>query len=229
MSMFTSALGATAIFAAAAAANGSVVLANWTFEVSLPTTAGPHTAEAGVFAATSQASAFHAGASTYGAVVGNGSARSFSSNNWQVGDYYQFTTSSTGYDSITFQWDHTSSGTGPRDFQLFVSNDGSNFTQIGATFAVLVNGAPNPAWSSGTYQAVFTFPAQSAPALADNQASLTFRLVNSSTVSANGGTVASGGTSRVDNIVISGNLIPAPSSVALLGLAGLLAGRRRRA
>ena len=38
---------------------------------------------------------------------------------------------------------------------------------------------------------------------------------------------AAGGTGRVDNIVISA-VVPAPGAIALLGLAGLVGGRRRR-
>ena len=40
-------------------------------------------------------------------------------------------------------------------------------------------------------------------------------------------TTAAAGTNRVDNIVVSGNVAPAPGAIALLGLAGLI-GRRRR-
>jgi MYXO-CTERM domain-containing protein len=35
-----------------------------------------------------------------------------------------------------------------------------------------------------------------------------------------------GGTARIDNVLVSG--VPAPGAVALLGLAGLAARRRRR-
>jgi len=42
------------------------------------------------------------------------------------------------------------------------------------------------------------------------------------------GATGGGGNARVDNLQINGTLIPAPGSVALIGLAGLMAGRRRR-
>lgn len=202
------------------------VLANWTFEVSVPTTAGPFAAELGVNAATSQASGAHAGTSAYSNPVGNGSAESFSSNNWLVGDYYQFTTSTLGYQSITMQLDQTSSGTGPRDFTFQYSTDGLVFVNL-TGYSVLANAAPNNFWSSSTYYPEHTY-AFTLPAALDNQANVWFRVAQSSTVSAGGGTVASGGTNRVDNVFINGTLVPAPASVALIGLAGLVAGRRRR-
>ncbi len=204
------------------------ILANWTYEVSVPATAGPHVAEAGVNAATSQSTGFHSVASVYSNPVGNGSAESFSSNTWTVGDYYQFTTSTLGFNSISIGWDQTSSNTGPRDFNLRYSTDGTTFFNIGSTYSVLANGAPNTPWSSlGSPNAAFSF-LQSGPAALDNQATVWFRMTQANTISANGGVVAAGGTDRVDNIVINGTVVPAPASIALVGLAGLIAGRRRR-
>ena len=62
----------------------------------------------------------------------------------------------------------------------------------------------------------------------ENQPSLTLRLVNSDTVAVNGGTVAAGGTSRVDNVIVSSG-VPEPGTLCLLGLGaavGLLPRRR---
>lgn len=210
----------------AAVANADL-LANWTFEVSVPVTAGPHAAEAGVNAATSQASGLHAGASVYSNPVGNGSVESFSSNTWAPGDYYQFTTSTLGYQGITVQFDQVSSGTGPRDFDLQYSTNGTTFFNIGGTYSILANAAPNNFWTSATYFPEHTYSA-SGPAALDNQATIWFRLTQANTISAAGGTVASGGTNRVDNVIINGTLVPAPASLALIGLAGLVGGRRRR-
>ena len=41
-----------------------------------------------------------------------------------------------------------------------------------------------------------------------------------------GGT-ATGGTARMDNVQVQGTLLPAPGAAALVGLAGLMARRRR--
>ncbi len=216
-----------AVTGLACAAHGAV-LADWTFEVSVPATAGPHLAEAGVFAASSNASGFHVStAAVYSNPVGNGSLESFSSNDWAIGDYYQFQTSTSGYTSITIQWDQASSNTGPRDFRLDMSTDGVNFAPL-FLYSVLANASPNPTWSSGTPQPIYNIGPISAPG-GDNQASLFFRLVNTTTVSANGGTVAATGTDRVDNVRIEGTLIPTPGSLALLGIGAAFAARRRRA
>ncbi|MFO0839548.1 MAG: hypothetical protein U1D55_13615 [Phycisphaerae bacterium] len=179
-------------------------IAQWTFEVSIPATAGPHAAEVG----TGTAVGFHAnGAAVYSNPVGNGSVESFSSNTWTVGDYYEFNVSTTGYNTITLDWDQTSSNTGPRDFQLSYSTDGVNYSPIGGVYVVLANATPNPVWSTATPQPIFHFGPIAAPAAVDNQATVSFRLVDSSAISANGGAVAAAGTDRVDNFTINGTVI----------------------
>lgn len=198
-------------------ASASVVLANWTFETSVPTTAGPHEAEHGLFAASSFASASHAsGAVTYSNPVGNGSSESFSSNNWAIGDYYQFTTSTTGYQSITVEWAQTRSGTGPEDFDLQWSTDGVNFTSI------LSYQVGTTSWSSGTHQPGSVFGPIALSSDLNDQGIIYIRMTATSAPS------GAGGTNRIDDIVISGSVIPTPGVLALLGVAGLVGARRRR-
>lgn len=205
-------------------------LAIWTFEVSVPTTAGPFAAEGGLNAATSFALGSHAnGATVYSNPVGNGSNESFSSNAWTVGDYYQFSTSSIGWSGIKVSWDQTSSNTGPRDFQLQWSNGGP-YTAVPPDYIVQPNAAPNTPWSSTPpANPVYSYfvSLKDIPDL-DNQGFIGFRLVDMSTAAAGtaGGTVATAGSNRVDNFVIHAN-IPEPLTLTLLGLGGLLIGRRR--
>ena len=50
-----------------------------------------------------------------------------------------------------------------------------------------------------------------------------FRLTDAGTVSANGGTVATGGTSRADNFTVSFAAVPEPEEYAAMFAAGLAA------
>jgi MYXO-CTERM domain-containing protein len=104
-----------------------------------------------------------------------------------------------------------------------MSTDGTNFSTILASYSVIqagLAGTNTLAWSTANgVQSAFTTTVASI-AGADNQATLIFRFVNLSTV-------ATGGTNRIDNIVVSSGPIPAPGAIALLGLAGLATRRRR--
>lgn len=199
-------------------------IATWTFETSVPTTSGPIAAEVG----TGSAVAFHSGASTYSSPAGNGSAHSFSSTNWQVGDYYQFQVSTTSLSDLAVSWDQVSSGTGPSGFALQYSLNGTAFSQA-STYTVLANASPN-VWSSGSpiTTTSYSFNLAALTSL-NNQSTVYFRLADLNTVAANGTTVASGGTDRVDNFSITA--IPEPSTYALIlgaGTLGFAALRRRR-
>lgn len=203
-------------FAGLTAVANADVLANWTFETSIPTTAGPHAAEAGVVGGS--ALGFHAGATAYSNPSGNGSAESFSSNGWATGDYYQFSVDTSGYENITFGWSQIRSGTGPADFMLEYSTDGGSSFSTVLNYAVL--GGGSDFWSSSSTHLTSIYAPQAVSG-ADDAGVVLFRLT--SLVSA-----ASAGTNRVDDIVVSGDVVPAPGALALVGLGGLFAGRRRR-
>jgi hypothetical protein len=215
--------------AAAAPAFAQTTLADWTFETVAPTTSGPYAADVGSGTATG----FHALTSTYSATAGNGSFNAWSSNNWSVGDYYQFQVSTTGQSGLSLSWDETSSNTGPKDFALeYSTNGGASFTTVGSSYSVLANASPNPTWTNSTYHSIYTMTEDLSGITAlNNDASVLFRLVDVDTTSANGGTVASTGTDRVDNFSLIA--IPEPSTYALIaGLAvaaAALARRRLRA
>ena len=221
-------IAAAGVLALAAGAAHADTVAQWTFESSAPTTAGPFAAEVGTGSATGS----HSAASTYSAPAGNGSAHSFSSTAWSIGDYYQFSVSTLGLKDISLSWDQTSSNTGPKDFTLQYSTDGTHFSTVNS-YSVLANGAsPNAAWSSGgTRSAAYTFSDDlSSIAAINNVTNLFFRLVDADTTAANGGTVGSGGTDRVDNVLVTASPVPVPAALWLLG-SGLFgfAGLRRRA
>lgn len=215
--------------AALSAASFGATITQWTFETSLPlatdsTTIGGLQAEVGV----GSAGGVHARLQTdWSNPVGNGSAESFSSNEWSVGDYYEFMSATTGFTDIMVSFAHISSSTGPANFRLDYSTDGAMFTTAGP-YLVLNNNLAANSWSSGTAQtsSVYSFDLSAVDAL-DDAASVTFRLVSQSTISAGGGTVATSGTSRVDNFTISGTEIPEPGALVLL-LTGLAHVARRR-
>src|SRR5262249_41687015 len=137
----------------ASAQSQAATIATWTFETSQPATSGPVAAEIG----SGQAKGSHTNAAAaYSSPAGNGSSHSFSSNNWTVGDYYQFSVRTLGYTDLALSWDQTSSSTGPKDFTLAYSTDGTNFTNL-TNYSPLVNGSPNPAWNQTTSSSLFTF------------------------------------------------------------------------
>jgi hypothetical protein len=213
------------VLAAGICESQASIMAQWTFESSQPAASGSSSgnfaAENGIYSSTSLASGFHAASSTYSSPPGDRSANSFSSTAWAMGDYYQFTSSTLGYNNVNVSFEAASSSTGPKDFQLSYSTDGTTFI-LATTYSVLVNGSPNTAWSasmSAASAAVYDF-SFNLSAL-NTQNNIYIRLIDNSTTSAGGGTVGTSGTSRVDDFTISASPIPEPSTFiagALLGL-----------
>jgi hypothetical protein len=204
----------------------------WTFEASQPATAGPVAPETG----SGSASGSHANAATsWSSPSGNGSAHSFSSDHWTVGDYWQFSVSTVGFENISLGWDQTSSGSGPADFGLFYSIDGgTTFSQYGANYTVLgYNVSPNPTWGSTAHsQYSLSYDLSSILGLNNDASTVYFRLIDESTASASGGTVGTSGADRIDNFIVSGTDISnvpdsPPGFVGVFCLLGLLAVSRR--
>ena len=191
------------------------LIANWTFETATPADLDNSPSHPAISAnsGSGNASGVHALAATdWSTPAGNGSANSFSSNNWSIGDYYQFQVSSLGMENLTFSWDQTRSGAGPANFSLQYSTDGASLTNF---FAYTVG---ITSWSSGSTHG----PSQrtqdlSAISALDNDDNIYFRL------RATSAPTDTAGASRIDNISISGSQIasvPEPSTF-LLGLVGM--------
>jgi hypothetical protein len=139
---------------------------------------------------------------------GNGSLKAVSSNNWAIGDYYQFQTSTLGFSSVYVSLDQIGSNTGPRDFQLSYSIDGINFSPFGSVYSLLSNN-PN-AWLPSEYKPEHTrsFDLSSVTGIA-GQPMVYFRTTVATNASIVGTTIGTGGTSIVDNFSVSGTLCPA--------------------
>jgi len=223
---------ATALLAATAAQ--AVTLVQWDFENTIPDKANSTTSPSvAAKTGTGTANGVHTSPATdWTTPIGNGSENSLSSQTWAVGDYYQFSFSTVGYKDLVLSFDQTSSSTGPGQFSLAYSSNGTTFTPF-ADYSVLQNGlAPNASWSSGTAVAAYGFSFDlSAVSSLDNQSNAVIRLISRSTVAANGGVVQPGGTNRVDNFTVNVSAVPEPGTYAMLmaGLAtvGFVARRRR--
>lgn len=221
-----------AVMAVAGSIASADVIALWNIVTPFPTGAGNvptgltysvGAADTGAVTVGTNLSSVHAlPAATYTSPAGNGSALSFSSNNWSIGDYYQASVSTLGFTGVNLSWDQARSSTGPASFTLIMSTDGgTNWTTVLSTYAVLQSGGGGGSpgtWSSGgTRNSLYT-TSVSVPG-ADNQASVLFRF--QSLVAG-----AATGSNRIDNVEITG--VPTPGAMGLLGLAGLVGLRRRR-
>lgn len=208
---------------------------------------GPLVAESG----TGSAYGVHAASNTvYSVPAGNGSPHAFSSNNWAPNDYYQFSVPTSGIQNLLVTFDQSSSATGPGHFILTASADGTSFSNI-SSYTVAFSSTTGTATSTNTAGSTttsgtvgfatgssntnfsFSFDLSGVTSLNDN-ASAIFRLVDADTVADNPtGTVATAGTDRVDNFIVSGTAVagtPEPAGLALVGVAAAagLARRRRR-
>lgn len=222
------ALATLAIMALATfAARAQDTLTDWTFEGTAVSTAltatdfnyGP--ADLGVQTGGSDGAGHHAATNTvWSFPAGNGSLHAFSSNNWQVGDYWQFSLNTSGYTNIMLGWDQAGSGTGPRDFKLAYSADGGlSFFDV-STYSVILSGFATGSTNTAAHQG---FDASGITAL-NNNATVIFRLIDNGTTAINGtGTVATAGTDRVDNFTVTGlSAVPEPSVLGMVGLGAAL-------
>lgn len=216
---------------AASASASAALVCGWTMPtaVAAATTGSNYTygaADQGEVTAGTSLSGYHALlATTWSSPAGNGSTYSLSCNNWTISDYFQISCSTTGYaDPISFSFDQTRSGTGPATFDVLMSTDGgASFSTVLAAYSVAqagLAGSGTTTWNTLTNQPTTFTTTVSGLTAASNQATVIFRI--QSTV-----TTAAAGTNRVDNIQVNSGAVPAPGAIALVGLAGLIARRRR--
>jgi len=204
--------GAAAVLVGLPAAADAATIALWTFETNPPSSAGPISPDVGF----GSGAAVHAVPDNFSNPSGNGSAESWNTNSWAVGDYYQFEVSTLGQSGVAFSWDQTRSSSGPGNaspndpnFRLQYGTDGINFTDVVDYLVPVVT------WNNTTADSSTMFSQDlSSVAALNNQANVYFRLTAISPP------LNSGGQSRVDNVTVT--VIPEPASSLLL-VAGLAA------
>ena len=199
------------------------ILADWTFEgVSVTATtgssptlsAGSFVADAGINTTGSLLSAFHASTvTTWTTPSGNGSAKAISSEHWGLGDYYQIKFSTTGYENVHVSMDQAGSATGPRDFKVQYSTDGSTFFDLaGATYSLVSGSFSNTGASQGVPNSAFTHLYDLSSITSLNDATFVYLRVVVNSTTQIGGTsgLTTAGTGRLDNLLVTGNAIRVP-------------------
>lgn len=182
----------------------AVPLALFTFEMSVPTSSGPHAVESGVVIGAVLRGAHGATSASYTNPIGNGSAESFSANNWAVGDRFEVALSTVGYAGLAVGWDQTRSNTGPSGFRLEWSANGTKFEVVTPYVVDAVS------WSSsGSSSLASRFAPIRLPEAANDLDLLRIRLT---------ATIAGGAadTSRLDNVVVSGNACDTGSACTMV-------------
>ena len=152
-----------------------------------------------------------AGTYTFPAGAGT-SGYAASSNKWEAGynvwavatyDYYYDPIVTTGYGCLKISSVQRSSATGPKNFTLEYSFDSWTwYTVPGASNIVLGND-----YTKGVVNNV------SLPSACDNQPMVFIRWAMTDLTAVGGGNVAASGTSRIENIVVTGYAVPDPSGM----------------
>jgi hypothetical protein len=181
------------------------------------------------------ASGVHASTATaFSSPVGNGSAHSFNADRWVAGDYWQFHLSTIGFKDIQLSFDQSATATGPTNFDLLFSTDGTAFTTFLSHYTVLQNSTGNGGgggvWNSSTAFTSYTRTVDLSSVSVLNEApDIYIRLRN--TLGSPGST---SGTGRIDNFLVSAVPVPEPRAASLCLIAGFVSfwlrqvARRRR-
>jgi len=116
--------------------------------------------------------------------------------------YWEISLSSKGFDSLILSAQTRSSPTGPRDWKVQYSTDGVKFIDVDGANYVISEDSKLSDWMKDL----------ALPAEASNQDSLHIRLIMSSNVSVNGGTVGTG-NSYINNVFVKGTPVTDASVV----------------
>ncbi|MCL2618055.1 MAG: metallophosphoesterase, partial [Defluviitaleaceae bacterium] len=118
--------------------------------------------------------------------------------NGRANNAYWFTEVSTvDRTDIDVQWSMRSTNTGPRDWQLQYSIDGTDWNDVGDPIVIVNAGGTNPANIN-----VASHLTRRLPDSAEGHTNLRIRWLMTSNTSVQGGTVPVGGTTQIGNILI---------------------------
>jgi len=154
----------------------------------------PYTADSGIAANKDAAQISLVGGSiwtSWGVSSGNYQPNTNTWDNGNASKCWQIQFSTSGYNNVALSSKQRSSSTGPRDFKVQYSTNGSSWTDAGITVSV------GSDWTTGVVDNV------ALPSACGNQSTLYLRWVMTSNTSVNSSTVASSGTSRIDDIAIT--------------------------
>ena len=140
----------------------------------------------------------------------NSTAHGIGSSSWDNASedspkYYELQVNASGYESLKFTAALRASGTGPKNLKLYYSVDGTNFVDTGLTYAL----------AKGSWAKAFNSAAL--PEACNGAESLLLRVAVIDTVSSGDGTIADGGTLRMDEVTVTGTATgdtPEPTETA---------------
>lgn len=118
--------------------------------------------------------------------------------NGQGTKYWEISFNSVGYENITVSSKQYSSATGPKDFKIQYSNNNIDWNDIVDSSIVV-----DANFTTGSKTASLT-------SAASNKNDVHIRWIMSSNTAVNGDLVGAAGTSRIDDIVITGSVITSP-------------------
>ena len=129
---------------------------------------------------------------------------------WSLGNYWQLKLSTEGWADLSISFDSRSSGTGPRDFKVAYSTDGTNFVDLSP-------------YSISTTSLSTVVGNLALPSAANNVSALYIRMILTSTTSQRAGTgtypatdtIQSGGVNNVNNVIIKGTNEGGPPRVTI--------------
>jgi Carboxypeptidase regulatory-like domain/Fibronectin type III domain/Protein of unknown function (DUF1533) len=190
--------GGTENYLTTSPATGSATTSSivaWNF----PNSPDDATADNGTAANLSKTISTSGGTSAVDFATSGATTRAANATAWNSGSgtkWWEISMVTTGYSSLQLWSKQRSSGTGPRDFKVQYSTDHATWFDVsGSTVAIT-----STDFTTGVLSGV------ALPTAAENQPIVYLRWIMTSNTSENNGTVASGGTSQIDDIGIVGSV-----------------------